>query len=121
MPEKGVEGLSLPSGEQRPAGSVREEIVQATAKLGANGNERAFAESVQQVPKADREEPQPPLSQREKFIRAAREAECDETGEAFERAFARAFPPRKPGEPVVPYVEKPPTKGSRRKAKAGSE
>lgn len=59
------------------------------------------------------------LSQREKFIRAAREAGCDETGEEFERAFARAFPPRKPGVPVAPYVEQPPPKGSRRKA--GSE
>lgn len=63
----------------------------------------------------------PTASQREKFIRAAREAECDETGEAFERAFARAFPPRKPGVPVAPYVEQPPPKGSRRKAKTGPE
>jgi hypothetical protein len=58
------------------------------------------------------------LSQREKFIRAAREAGCDETGEAFERAFARAFPPRKPGEPVAPYAEHRPPRGSRRKPKA---
>ena len=58
------------------------------------------------------------LTQREKFIQAAREAGCDETGEEFERAFSRAFPPRNPGEPVAPYVEQPAPKGSRRKAKA---
>ena len=58
------------------------------------------------------------LTQREKFIRTAREVEADETGEHFERAFSRAFPPRKPGEPVPSYVEQPATKGSRRKAKA---
>jgi len=61
------------------------------------------------------------LSQREKFIRAARELGCDETGEEFERAFSRAFPPRKPGEPVTPYVEQAAPKGSRRKAKFGPE
>jgi hypothetical protein len=58
------------------------------------------------------------LTQREKFIRMAREVGADETGEQFERAFSRAFPPRKPGEPVPSYVEQPDTKGSRRKAKA---
>ena len=55
------------------------------------------------------------LTQREKFIRTARELGCDETGEEFDRAFARAFPPRKPGEPVRSYVEQAPPKGSRRK------
>jgi hypothetical protein len=59
------------------------------------------------------------LSQREKFIRTAREVGADETGEEFERAFSRAFPPREPGVPVAPYVQRQPPKGSRRKAKPG--
>lgn len=60
------------------------------------------------------------LSQRERFIRTARELGCDESGEEFERAFSRAFPPRKPGEPVPAYTEtETPPKGSRRKPRAG--
>jgi hypothetical protein len=55
--------------------------------------------------------------QSRRFIEMARELGCDETGEAFERAFSRAFPPRKPGQLVVPYAEREPPKGSRRKAK----
>ena len=56
------------------------------------------------------------LSQRERFIRTARELGCDEGGEEFERAFSRAFPPRTPGQPVPSYAaaETPP-KGGRRK------
>ena len=37
----------------------------------------------------DKQSAKPPLTQREKFIKAAREAECDETGEAL-RTIARA-------------------------------
>jgi hypothetical protein len=67
---------------------------------------------------ADRRDPEwDKLSQREKFIRTAREVGADETGEEFEQAFSRAFPPRKPGEPVTPYAQREPAKGSRRKAK----
>lgn len=36
-------------------------------------------------------------SQLERFKQTARELGCDETGEALERAFAKAVPPRKPG------------------------
>jgi hypothetical protein len=61
------------------------------------------------------------LSQREKFIRTARELGCDESGEEFERAFSRAFPPRKPGEPVPPYTDaETPPKGSRRTKRPGA-
>lgn len=35
-------------------------------------------------------------SQRERFIEAARRAEVDETGEAFERAFKKIVPPKSP-------------------------
>src|SRR4051794_24615750 len=55
------------------------------------------------------------LSQREKFTRTARELGCDESGEEFERAFSRVFPPRKPGEPAPSYAAAEPSTGSRRK------
>jgi hypothetical protein len=46
-----------------------------------------------------RKKPPPPEEklQRERFIEAAREAGVDETGEAFERAFAKIVPPKRPG------------------------
>lgn len=66
------------------------------------------------MPKRKTPEPDPGA-----FERMARELGCDETGDAFERAFSRAFPPREPGVPVAPYVERQPPKGSRRKAKPG--
>jgi len=34
--------------------------------------------------------------QRQRFIEAAKELGVDETGEAFERAFAKIVPPQKP-------------------------
>ena len=44
---------------------------------------------------------EPPLSeQSERFIRTARELGCDEDPEAFERAFARVVPPKRPPGPV---------------------
>jgi predicted RNA-binding Zn-ribbon protein involved in translation (DUF1610 family) len=44
-----------------------------------------------------RKKPPPPdeKPQRERFIEAAREAGVDETGEAFERAFAKIVPPKR--------------------------
>lgn len=33
--------------------------------------------------------------QKQRFIEAAREHECDETGEALERVFRKAVPPKK--------------------------
>jgi hypothetical protein len=38
-------------------------------------------------------------TQRERFIKAARDAGVDETGEALERAFTRLVPPKKASEP----------------------
>lgn len=35
------------------------------------------------------------LSQKERFIEAARAAEADETGETFERTFGKIVPPKK--------------------------
>jgi hypothetical protein len=55
------------------------------------------------------------LSQREKFIRTARELECDESGEAYRRALSLILPPRKPGEPVSKMAAQPAPKGSRRR------
>jgi hypothetical protein len=37
-------------------------------------------------------------SQRERFIETARELEADETGEAFERAFNKIVPPKRPSD-----------------------
>jgi hypothetical protein len=54
------------------------------------------------------------LSQHEKFIRTARELECDESGEAYRRALRVILPPRKPGEPAPKATEQPAPKGSRR-------
>lgn len=42
------------------------------------------------MPKRKAPEPEPNA-----FERMARELECDETGEVFERAFARIVPPKK--------------------------
>lgn len=38
----------------------------------------------------------PKTPQSERVERLAREAECDETGEAFERAFGKIVPPKLP-------------------------
>jgi hypothetical protein len=59
----------------------------------------------------------PPSSktQAERFAEAARELGLDETGEAFERAMARIFPPREAGKPAPRLVETAHPKGSRRK------
>ena len=53
--------------------------------------------------------------QSNRFIDAARELECDETGEAFDRALRHWLPPRKPGEPAPRIVEAMKLKGSRRR------
>lgn len=45
----------------------------------------------------------PDHSQRDRFEQAAREAGCDETGEAFEHAFGKIVPPKLP----EPKAEKP--------------
>lgn len=55
------------------------------------------------------------LSQRERFIRTARDLECDESGEAYRRALGVILPPRKPGEPAPKLAEQSAPKGSRRK------
>lgn len=50
----------------------------------------------------------PDLEQRKRFEEAAREAEADETGAAFERAFAAIVPPRRrPSQPKVRIGKKP--------------
>lgn len=54
--------------------------------------------------------------QRQRFIDAARELECDETGEAFDRALGHILPPRMPGEPAPHVADDVKPKGSRRKA-----
>ena len=50
------------------------------------------------------------------FERMARELDCDETGQEFERALSHILPPRRPGEPAPPLAERSTPKGSRRKA-----
>jgi hypothetical protein len=62
----------------------------------------------------------PDKDQRQRFIDAARELECDETGEAFDRALSRMLPPRKAGEPAPRVVEEVKPKGSRRRTKRPS-
>jgi hypothetical protein len=57
----------------------------------------------------------PEKTQAERFAEAARELGLDESGEAFERAMARIFPPREPGKPAPKLVEAEHAKGSRRK------
>ncbi len=50
------------------------------------------------APKSD--EATPDRAQLDRFKQTARELVCDETGEAFERAFAKTVPPkRKPRPP----------------------
>lgn len=45
----------------------------------------------------------PDPDQAKRFEQAAREAGCDETGEAFEHAFGKIVPPKRP----EPKAEKP--------------
>jgi hypothetical protein len=48
--------------------------------------------------------------QAEKFKRTARELRCDESGEAFERAFGKIAPPKRPkpkDETPEPKAKKP--------------
>ncbi len=47
-------------------------------------------------------------NQRERFIEAAREADCDESPEAFERVFAKVVPPKRPTTESRPKTKKPP-------------
>lgn len=42
-----------------------------------------------------KKKPDRKLTQRERFIEAARKAEADETGETFERAMAAVTPPKR--------------------------
>jgi hypothetical protein len=45
-----------------------------------------------------------------RFVEAARELGCDESGEAFERAFGKIVPPKRPrpkGETPEPKSKKP--------------
>ncbi|WP_152982071.1 hypothetical protein [Prosthecomicrobium hirschii] len=49
-------------------------------------------------------------NQAERFTAIAKSLECDETGEAFERAFAKAVPPKRPPKPAdgdKPEIKKP--------------
>jgi hypothetical protein len=57
-----------------------------------------------------KKKPPPPdeKPQRERFIEAAREAGVDETGEAFERAFAKIVPPKRRPLPRRDPNEEPP-------------
>ena len=45
--------------------------------------------------------------QSRRFVETARELEADETGEAFERAFKKAVPPKVPGATGNPSQESP--------------
>lgn len=64
--------------------------------------------------------PSPPIpmddpEQSARFVEAARELGCEESGAAFGRALDRILPPRKPGEPVPKReVRAAPTKRRRR-------
>jgi hypothetical protein len=51
------------------------------------------AQSPKAKTKPKAEKPEKP--QIERFKKLARELECDETGEAFERTFAKIVPPRR--------------------------
>jgi hypothetical protein len=54
-------------------------------------------------------------TQAERFAEAARELGLGESGEAFDRAMARIFPPRERGKPAPRLAEAAHPKGSRRK------
>ena len=72
------------------------------------------------MPKRKALEPDPEwdkLSQREKFIRTARELGCDESGEEYRHALGMILRPRKPGEPAPKIAKQPAPKGSRRRAR----
>ena len=58
--------------------------------------------------------------QRQRFIDAARELGCDETGKAFDRALGHMLPPRKAGEPAPRVVDDVRPKGSRRRKVKGA-
>lgn len=53
--------------------------------------------------------------QSRRFLEAARELGCDESGEAFDRALGRILPPREPGKPAPHVVDEVKPKGSRRR------
>lgn len=43
-------------------------------------------------------------NQSKEFIRTARELGCDEDGESFEKAFAKAVPPKRPKTPEPSFI-----------------
>jgi hypothetical protein len=55
--------------------------------------------------------------QSERFIEAARELGCEETGEAFERAVGRILPPRQPGQAATKREPRKKPEGRRRRNK----
>lgn len=59
-----------------------------TAVANENQTEKANAEAAK--------------AQLDRFKQTARELGCDETGEAFERAFAKAVPTKKPAKKPTP-------------------
>lgn len=48
-----------------------------------------------------------PKAQALRFREAAREAGCDESPAAFEAAFAKIVPPKRPGDKAEPKPKKP--------------
>lgn len=53
--------------------------------------------------------------QHQRFIEAARELGCDESGRTFDDALGRILPRRKPGEPAPCVMDEVKPKGSRRR------
>jgi hypothetical protein len=73
--------------------------------------------------KAPEHDPETPAGmddpeQSQRFMEAARELGCEETGEAFERALARILPARKPGEPAPKREPRAKPPGRRRRTKS---
>jgi hypothetical protein len=55
--------------------------------------------------------------QSKRFMEAARDLGCEETGEAYDRALERILPPRKPGEPAPRVVKEAKPKRKRARTK----